>query len=88
LQVYGCGRVLRRGRQHLHGLDLGKGPQDFSRIHRNALTDPPYQYRPYCASIYKPRIQPLIKQGGPAARGLQRYNYRADSLKPQPAYFV
>jgi hypothetical protein len=33
--------VLRRGRQCLHGLDLGKGPQDFSRIHRNALTDPP-----------------------------------------------
>jgi hypothetical protein len=33
--------VLRRGRQCLHGVDLGTGPQDFSRIHRNALTDPP-----------------------------------------------
>ncbi|MFN5694419.1 MAG: hypothetical protein ACK464_06175, partial [Bacteroidota bacterium] len=41
-----------------------------------------------CASIQKHRKHPSIKQGGPAARGLQRYNYKADSLKPQPAYFV
>ncbi|MEY2870842.1 MAG: hypothetical protein RLZZ146_765, partial [Bacteroidota bacterium] len=34
LEVNGCGRVLRRGRQCLHGLDLGKGTQNFSRIHR------------------------------------------------------